>query len=89
VGDMLRASNRSSWRPAHTHFVVSAHGYEPVTTHIFDDTDPYLTSDAVFAVKPSLMRPFEKKHQPMTLANGDIMPAPFVHADFDFVLSKA
>lgn len=88
VGDMLRASDRSSWRPAHTHFVVSAPGYQPVTTHIFDDKDPYLVSDAVFAVKPSLMRTFERKTHAMTLANGDTMPAPFAHADFDFVLSK-
>ena len=34
---------------AHIHFVVSAEGYEPVTTHIFDRRDPYLQSDAVFA----------------------------------------
>ena len=36
VGAMLRATGRHPWRPAHIHFVVSADGYEPVTTHIFD-----------------------------------------------------
>jgi len=51
VGRMLSATNRHPWRPAHIHFVVSAEGYEPVTTHIFDDADPYLESDTVFAVK--------------------------------------
>ena len=51
VGAMLQATGRHPWRPAHIHFVVSADGYEPVTTHIFDRTDPYLASDAVFAVK--------------------------------------
>ena len=55
VGRMLSATNRHPWRPAHVHFVVSAEGYEPVTTHIFDDTDPYLESDTVFAVKDSLI----------------------------------
>ena len=48
---MLRATGRHPWRPAHIHFVVSADGYEPVTTQIFDRTDEYLGSDAVFAVK--------------------------------------
>ena len=55
VGRMLRATNRHPWRPAHIHFVVSAKGYERVTTHIFDGTDPYLDSDTVFAVKDSLI----------------------------------
>ena len=51
VGAMLRATGRHPWRPAHIHFVVSAEGYEAVTTHIFDSADEYLASDAVFAVK--------------------------------------
>jgi catechol 1,2-dioxygenase len=58
VGGMLRATARHAWRPAHIHFAVSAEGYEPVITHIFDAADPYLNSDAVFAVKNSLVRPF-------------------------------
>ena len=58
VGRMLEATNRHPWRPAHIHFVVSAEGYEAVTTHIFDDADPYLESDTVFAVKDSLMCTF-------------------------------
>ena len=33
VGAMLQATGRHPWRPAHIHFVVSADGYEPVTTH--------------------------------------------------------
>src|SRR5262245_59464229 len=45
VGAMLRATNRHPWRPAHVHFVVSADGYEAVTTHLFDDADPFLESD--------------------------------------------
>jgi catechol 1,2-dioxygenase len=59
VGGMLRATARHAWRPAHIHFAVSAEGYEPVITHIFDSSDPYLKSDAVFAVKESLIREFE------------------------------
>jgi len=58
VGAMLAASGRHPWRPAHIHLVVSAPGYETLTTHVFDSASAYLDSDAVFAVKPSLLRDF-------------------------------
>jgi hydroxyquinol 1,2-dioxygenase len=35
-----------------------APGFETLTTHIFDAASDYLDSDAVFAVKPSLLREF-------------------------------
>jgi catechol 1,2-dioxygenase len=58
VGRMLKATGRHSWRPAHIHLIVRAAGFETLTTHIFDADSPYLDSDAVFAVKPSLLRQF-------------------------------
>lgn len=56
VGAMLRASGRHPWRPAHIHFAVRAAGYEPLVTHLFDAASPHLDGDAVFAVRPSLVR---------------------------------
>jgi hydroxyquinol 1,2-dioxygenase len=58
VGHMLKATGRHPWRPAHIHLIVRAAGFETLTTHIFDADSPYLDSDAVFAVKPSLLRQF-------------------------------
>jgi hydroxyquinol 1,2-dioxygenase len=58
VGAMLAAAGRHPWRPAHIHLIVRAEGYEPVTTHVFDRESDFLDSDAVFAVKPSLLRDF-------------------------------
>jgi hydroxyquinol 1,2-dioxygenase len=58
VGVMLAATNRHAWRPAHIHFKVTAPGYMPLTTHLFDDIDEYLDSDAVFGVKDSLICKF-------------------------------
>ena len=75
VGSMLRATGRHAWRPAHIHFAVSAEGYEPVTTHIFDSEDPYLKGDAVFAVKQSLICDFKQHPEPRHFT-----------AEFDFVL---
>jgi len=61
VGRMLAATGRHPWRPAHIHMIVRADGFRTVATHIFDAASAYLDSDAVFAVKPSLVRPFVER----------------------------
>jgi hydroxyquinol 1,2-dioxygenase len=58
VGAMLDATGRHPWRPAHIHMIVRAEGYRTLTTHVFDGASEYLESDAVFAVKRSLVREF-------------------------------
>ncbi len=55
VGDMLRATHRHPWRPAHLHFLIRAPGYETLITHVFRNGDPWLDSDAVFGVRQSLV----------------------------------
>jgi hydroxyquinol 1,2-dioxygenase len=60
VGQLLGRLGRHPYRPAHMHFLVGAEGYKRVTTHTFVAGDPYLTSDAVFGVKDSLIVDFEK-----------------------------
>jgi hydroxyquinol 1,2-dioxygenase len=59
VGKMLAALGRHPNRPAHLHFLVTAPGYQKIVTHIFDGEDEWLSSDAVFGVKQSLIAPFE------------------------------
>jgi catechol 1,2-dioxygenase len=61
VGAMLEATGRHPWRPAHIHLAVRAPGFQPLATHVFDRESRYLDSDAVFAVKPSLIRTFEPR----------------------------
>jgi catechol 1,2-dioxygenase len=89
VGKMLEATNRHAWRPAHIHFVVSADGYEPVTTHIFDAIDPYLESDAVVAVKDSLIASFALHESRDEAAERFGLEPPFCTTEFDFVLKPA
>jgi hydroxyquinol 1,2-dioxygenase len=89
VGRMLKATGRHPWRPAHTHFVVSADGYEPVTTHIFDRIDPYLQSDAVFAVKDSLIVDFVEHQSPDETAKRLGITGAYCSAEFDFRLVPA
>jgi hydroxyquinol 1,2-dioxygenase len=59
VGVLLGATNRHPYRPAHIHFIVTAPGYRPLTTHIFVAGSQYIESDAVFAVKESLITEFK------------------------------
>jgi hydroxyquinol 1,2-dioxygenase len=58
VGEMLAATGRRPWRPAHIHLILRAPGHRSLTTHLFDAASDHLESDAVFAVKPSLLRTF-------------------------------
>ncbi len=55
VGQMLEATGRHPWRPAHLHFLIKADGYETLITHIFRKNSTYIDSDAVFAVRSSLV----------------------------------
>ena len=59
VGQLLEHLGRHPNRPAHMHFIISAEGYDQVTTHTFVEGDPYLQSDAVFGVKSSLITRFK------------------------------
>lgn len=88
VGRLLSALGRHPHRPAHIHFIVSAEGFQPVTTHLFVAGDPYLESDAVFGVKKSLIVPFELEtsDERATLLG---VTAPFYSATYDFKLSEA
>ncbi len=58
VGELLTASHRDAWRPAHFHIIVEAPGYTSLITEVFDADDPYLDQCAVFGVRESLIRPF-------------------------------
>ncbi|WP_405542108.1 intradiol ring-cleavage dioxygenase [Streptomyces phaeochromogenes] len=86
VGGLLRATGRHPYRPAHIHFIATAEGHAPVTTHIFVAGSDYLDSDAVFAVKSSLVEDFAQTDDP-SLAREFGIPNPFRHAQFDLVLT--
>jgi hydroxyquinol 1,2-dioxygenase len=77
VGKMLAAMGRHPYRPAHMHFLVTAPGFQRLVTHTFVGDDSYLTSDAVFGVKQTLIAPFEQ------LSGADTL----WRSPFDFVLT--
>jgi len=76
VGDMLRATRRHPWRPAHLHFMIKAPGYETLITHVFRNGDQYLDSDAVFGVRQSLIADWVKQPDGNYLVQYDFVLAP-------------
>lgn len=85
VGDMLQATKRHPYRPAHVHFMISAPGYETLVTHVFVNGDRYLDSDAVFGVKTSLIRDFETRAAG-TAPDGRVLDQPWYSLNYDFRL---
>ena len=79
VGQMLGHLGRHPYRPAHMHYLVTSPGYQRLVTHTFVGGDEYLTSDAVFGVKQTLIAPFHRLEGQATLW----------HSPFDFVLAPA
>jgi hydroxyquinol 1,2-dioxygenase len=88
VGEMLKATGRHPWRPAHLHMIVTAPGYQRLTTHIFDADSEYLDADAVFAVKQSLVRRFAPRSadDPERPSN---IEGPWCSLETDIVLEPA
>lgn len=88
VGQLLEATGRHPWRPAHLHFKLAAPGFSTVVTHLFVEGDPYLESDAVFGVKDSLICDISR-HEAGFAPDGRKLDQPWHKLDFDFVLGVA
>jgi hydroxyquinol 1,2-dioxygenase len=85
VGELLIATGRHAFRPAHIHFIVTAPGHRDLTTHIFVAGSEYIESDTVFAVKKSLVIDFVPVDDPAE-GNKWGVPVPFRHADFEIIM---
>ena len=88
VGAMLTRMGRHPFRPGHMHKMLSAPGYQKLTTHIFVSDSKYLDSDAVFGVRNSLIVVF-KAQPPGAAPDGRLMDGAYYTAHFDFRLAAA
>jgi hydroxyquinol 1,2-dioxygenase len=87
VGDLMRATDISHFRPAHIHFYISAPGYQPLITHLFKKDARYIDSDVVFGVKEELIAEFKQQPGGNT-PTGEDSAKPFYVVNYDFTLSK-
>lgn len=76
VGELLEATGRHPWRPAHLHFLIKAPGYETLITHVFRSDDQYLGSDAVFGVRQSLIADWKRQADDTYLVEYDFVLNP-------------
>lgn len=86
VGELLKATGRHSFRPAHIHFIAKAPGHRDLTTHMFVAGSEYIESDTVFAVKKSLAIDFDPIEDPAQAEKWGVPPGAR-HAHFDIVMS--
>jgi catechol 1,2-dioxygenase len=88
TGALLKATGRHPWRPAHLHIRITHEGCETLTTQIFFTGDPWIDSDVVGAVKPSLIVNLEKRGDQADLrAHG--LERPYRALNYDFILPRA
>jgi hydroxyquinol 1,2-dioxygenase len=86
VGLLLRHTGRSPMRAAHLHVMVTAPGHRRLITHAFVSGDPHLDSDAVFGVKPTLVRDFHRHPAGTPTPDGREVTGTWTTATFDVVL---
>lgn len=86
VGDLIRLTDISHFRPAHIHFILSAPGYQKIITHLFKRGTEYLENDVVYGVKQELITDFVR-HGPGIAPSGEKVDTPFWTIEYDFVLA--
>lgn len=86
VGDLVRATERGTIRPAHVHFLINAPGHERLITHVFVAGDPHIDDDAVFAVKHSLVHEFVPQPAGKAMPDGTPTDAPWFLLSYAFAI---
>ncbi|KAF5363205.1 hypothetical protein D9758_008372 [Tetrapyrgos nigripes] len=89
VRQIFEHLGRHPFRPAHLHLQVEAPGYEKLTTQLYMKGDRYLTSDAVFSVKSSLIVDLKPINDPELSAKRGFKDPHKVHMELkrDIVLT--
>jgi hydroxyquinol 1,2-dioxygenase len=89
VGRLLQQTGRSPMRASHLHVKVAAPGTRTLVTHIFVDGDDLLASDAVFGVKSSLVKDFQRQPPGTPTPNGrDLAGQAWSRVRFDIALPR-
>jgi hydroxyquinol 1,2-dioxygenase len=89
VGELLKRTHISEYRPAHIHFCLEAPGYHRIVTHLFQRGHEYLDIDVVYAVKEPLITDFVSRPAGAEAPTGQVMDGPFYEVHYDFRLQNA
>jgi catechol 1,2-dioxygenase len=55
VGELVRATRRHNFRPAHLHFMVFKPGFKTLISQVYSPDDPHIDSDVQFGVTRALI----------------------------------
>ncbi len=83
VGELIAATGRHNFRPAHLHFMVHKPGFKTLISQIYTPDDPHLETDAQFGVTRALIGDFVRHDA----AHGELgLAAPWYSLDQQFRL---
>src|SRR5579871_3682230 len=83
VGDLVRATRRHNFRPAHLHFMVFKPGFKTLISQVYSPDDPHIDSDVQFGVTRALIGNYLRHDEPSETLG---FAAPWYSLDQRFVL---
>jgi len=83
VGDLVRATRRHNFRPAHLHFMVFKPGFKTLVSQVYSPDDPNIDSDVQFGVTRALIGQYVRHDNPSDEFG---FAAPWYSLDQRFVL---
>ena len=72
VGDLVRATGRHNFRPAHLHFLIFKEGYKTLISQIYSNDDDKLETDVQFGVTRALIGDYVRHAAPEKLPAADV-----------------
>jgi len=81
VGDLVRATRRHHYRPAHLHFMIYKPGFKTMISQIYSPDDEHLDSDVQFGVTRALIGEYRRHDEP-----SEGLAAPWYSLDQRFVV---
>jgi protocatechuate 3,4-dioxygenase beta subunit len=83
VGELVRATRRHHYRPAHLHFMVYKPGFKTLISQVYSPDDPHIDSDVQFGVTWALIGNYIRDDEPSREFG---FAAPWYSLDQHFVL---
>ena len=83
VGELVKATRRHNWRPAHLHFMIHKPGFKTLISQIYTPDDEHIDSDVQFGVTRALIGNYVRHDEP---SREPEFAAPWYSLDQRFVL---
>jgi catechol 1,2-dioxygenase len=85
VGELVRATRRHNYRPAHLHFMVYKPGFKTLISQIYSPDDRHIDSDVQFGVTRALIGNYVRHDEPSPEMK---LEAPWYSLDQKFRLER-